>query len=423
MKERLPPYDEDAEKAVIGCCLTDPPTCIAETGLVATAPEIFYDIRCRNAWEQISAMEPREVNIITVAPMLAGMDKTKAVLFLNECQDAAFSSANLSVWLDVIQNKFTLRKIIQTARAAALATYEGGDADALLDAFERDALQIRPARVESKDIRALLQDAQKLIEFRSQNWDAILGLTTGIHDLNKLTDGLHQSEFIVIAALPSCGKTALAVNMAVTNALAGVPVGIMSAEMRPVQLVIRSICAESRVNFRRMDEESVSKMIPVMGGLSKAPIFIEQASGWTIGQVIAGARRMHQQHGIRLLVVDYIQKFTGVGDNREQQIASIGSGLKNIAMELEIPVIGLSQLNDDGKLRESRAIGQDGDSVWKLQNDGEWKPDIQPVKLRVEKCRDGETGEVKLTFFKTFTRFEQASKYADVPGDPRNPNE
>lgn len=412
MKDRLPPYDEAAEMAVIGCCLNDPANSIPETGMVATSSDIFYDIRCREAWETMVAMEARKVNIITLVGQMK-MEKSQSVAFLNECQDAAFSSANLSVWLETIQGKFTLRKIIKTAQAATQSAFGGGDPTDMLESFERDVMKIRPAQHERKDIRGLLGEAQKLIEFRSQNWDAVIGLTTGIPDLDKLTDGLHPSEFIVIAAMPSCGKTALAVNMAITNAIAGIPVGIISAEMRPVQLVIRSICSESRVNFKRMSDPDIYKMIPVIEKMSRAPIHIEQASGWTIGQVIASARRLKQRHGIGLLVVDYIQKLAGVGDNREQKVASVGSGLKDIAMELDIPVVGLSQLNDDGKLRDSRAIGQDGDSIWKLANDGEWKSDIQPVKLRVEKCRDGETGEVNLTFFKTFTRFEQAEKFPE----------
>ena len=206
-------------------------------------------------------------------------------------------------------------------------------------------------------------------------------------------------------------------NIAVHNALRGTPSGILSAEMRPVQLVIRSLCAETRVNFRELGEKSIEKIIPVMARFSKSPIFIEKANGFTIGQVQAAARRMKQKHKIELLVVDYIQLISGIGDNREQQIASVGRGLKGIAAELEIPVIALSQLNDDGRLRESRAIGMDADSVWILANDGDWQPKIQPITLKVEKCRDGETGKVKLVFFKENTRFENESKVseADIP--------
>ena len=411
MADRLPPYSEEAEKAVIGCCLQDPVKCIAESALVITQPGFFYDQRCRLAWEVITGMEVSSVDIITVNDRLAKkMDKAAALALCQECDSLVMSTANLPAWLETIQSKFTLRSIIQTATNAVARAYEAEDATVELDLYERDALKIRPARRDVKDIKTLLQEAQTIIEYRAQNWDKIIGLPTGLRDLDVKTDGLHRGEFIVIAALPSCGKTALAVNIGVHNSLDGTPVGILSAEMRPVQLVIRSICSEARVNYKRISETSIAPMSVAMGRMSKAPIHIQAVTGFTIGQCIAVARRMSQEHGIKLLVVDYIQLLAGVGSNREQQIASVGRGLKQIASELEIPVIGLSQLNDNGELRESRAIGQDADSVWKLENDGAWKTEVQSVMLRIEKCRDGETGTVPLTFLKTFTRFECQSK-------------
>ena len=128
----------------------------------------------------------------------------------------------------------------------------------------------------------------------------------------------------------------------------------------------------------------------------------------TIGQVMATARRLKQKHGIRLIVVDYIQLLIGRGDNREQEISSISKGIKSMALELDCCVLALSQLTDDGKLRESRAIAQDADTIWKLENHGDWQPLVQPIKLHIEKCRDGSTGTVPLTFMKTITRFESA---------------
>ena len=177
-----------------------------------------------------------------------------------------------------------------------------------------------------------------------------------------------------------------------------------------VQLTVRSICAESHVNFRRITEPDCVKIALSLGKLAKAPVYIESVSGCTIGQIQAITRRMSQRYGVKLIVVDYIQLIAGTGDNREQQIASVGRGLKSIATELSIPVLALSQLNDDGRLRESRSIGMDADSVWILANDGEWQPQIQPVTLTVTKCRDGETGKVLLTFLKSYTRFESSSK-------------
>jgi replicative DNA helicase len=228
---------------------------------------------------------------------------------------------------------------------------------------------------------------------------------------------------IVVAGFPSTGKTALAVNIAVHCALNKIPAAIFSAEMRPVQLVIRSLCSNARANYHHLFQEDIARMIPEVARLSKAPIFIEPAQGMSIGQVVAVARRLKQKHGIQIVVVDYIQLLSGIGDNREQQVSSISKGLKAMALELEVAVLALSQLTDDGKLRESRAIGQDADTIWKLENEGEWQPKVQPIKINIEKCRDGETGKVDLTFLKEFTRFECVSKFGAVDAQyPHNNN-
>ena len=407
LKDRLPPFDQAAERAVIGCCITEPVTRIPEAAMVITAPAYFYDAGCRQIWETICSMEPHEVNIITVA---SRVKFPNIHAMLSECQDAAFSAANLPAWLEVMQSAHSMRQLIAACTRAIQDAYDTKDAVATLDRAEAEVLKIRPKTQEVKDIRALLSEAASIIEFRAQNWDKITGVSTGLSDLDKMTDGLHQGELIVIAAPPSCGKTALAVNIAVHNALAGLPVAILSAEMHPRQLVVRSICSESRVNFKRISESDLPAMIAQVGRLARCTIHIEPASGFTIGQAIATARRLKQAMAIKLLVVDYIQLLTGVGDSREQQVSSVGRGLKQIASELEIPVIGLSQLNDEGRLRESRAIGMDADSVWTITNDGAWQPMTQPVILRVEKCRDGETGAIPLIFQKTITRFENAAK-------------
>lgn len=416
---RLPPFDEAAEKAVIGCCVTTPAESIPETALVVTSQDYFYNGQCRGLWAVLASFEPHKVNVITLADKMAVTQRKEVVMsFLSECQDAAFSSANLPVWLEMIQEKYLLRKVIATATQAIQEAYITKDGMDLLDKFERNALMIRPAKRIQTDIKSLVSEALEKIEYRTNHWNSITGLSTGLHDLDRKSDGLHKGEMIVLAALPSCGKSALAVNIAVHNALKGIPVGILSAEMRPIQLVIRSLCAEARVNFKRVTSDDCHKLIFEAGRLAAAPIYIQQASGWSIAQAMACARHWKHAYGIELAVADYIQKFTGKGDNREREIASIGSGFKDIAMELEIPVMALSQVNDDGKLRESRALSQDSDSVWILKNKGEWKPDIQPVQLAIEKCRDGETGTMDLIFQKEITRFESAANEDEQDGLP-----
>jgi replicative DNA helicase len=166
-----------------------------------------------------------------------------------------------------------------------------------------------------------------------------------------------------------------------------------------------------------LDDGSLVRLANVAGKILKAPLYIQSVNKMTIQQVTSLARSLRQKHGIKLAGIDYIQLLAGEGDNREQQISSISKGIKGMAIELGIPVMALSQLTDDGKLRESRSIGQDGDSVWKLKNKGEWQPVFQTVELCVEKCRDGATGQVELLFSKRFTRFDNKSKIdeADTP--------
>jgi len=216
---------------------------------------------------------------------------------------------------------------------------------------------------------------------------------------------------IVVAGMTSTGKTALSVNIATHNALQGIPVAIFTAEMLPVKIAIRMICAEAQANFKRLEEKNVPGLVLASGRISNSPIHIEAANSMSIGQMVAIARRLKQKHDIQMIVIDYLQLLTGSGDNREQQISSISKGIRSVALELNCAVLALSQLTDEGRLRESRSIGHDADSVWKLANAGDWEPKIQPITLTVEKCRDGETGEVGMTFFKEHTKFKPATKF------------
>lgn len=414
--DKLPPSAQKSEMAIIGCCVTTPIESLAEAQQKLSTDH-FYDARCQLAWETMNSMEIHEVDLISLRQKLidGGEFSTDSIFpFLNECQDLVPSSSNLPNWISDVEEKFIRRRIIATCSNLSEMAY-GASLDALevLDAAEREMLSIRPAQRNSNDIRTLVHEAINQIEQKFNNSGKITGLETGLPDLDKLSDGLHEGELIVPAGFPSTGKTALAMGIVVHNALKGIPCAVFSAEMRPVQLVVRALCTTTPANFHKITGHELPRMTIAAGKLNKAPLYIESAHGATIGQICASARRLKQKHNIRLMAVDYIQLLTGVGDNREQQVSSISKGLKSIALELGITVLALSQLNDDGRMRESRAISQDADGVWKLENDGDWQPLVQPVKLRLEKCRDGETGIVNLTFLKQFTKFESQSKISD----------
>lgn len=418
---RSQPQSTESEMAIIGCCISEPVKCIAEAQMIIKSDEYFYDLRNQTIWESLCRMQPPTVEMISLSQNLKDrgvIDQIGGFQYLNACQDAAISTANLPMWLSIVEEKWVLRRLIQTCQEVVSRVYEfGGTVNELLDEVERDVLAIRPSQRSSNDIKSLVNLAISKIENRFNLGNKISGLTTGLADLDRLTDGVHAGEVIVVAGFPSTGKTALGVNIAVGNALSGIPVAIFTAEMLPVQIVVRSLCSTARANFKYLVESDIPRMTSSAGRISRAPINIESASGLSAGQVMAIARRLKQKHNIQIIVVDYIQLLSGVGDNREQQVSSISKVMKAMALELDCAVLALSQLTDDGKLRESRAIGQDADSIWKLENDGDWKSHIQPIKLNVEKCRDGETGRVNLTFMKEFTRFENVSKISeeDVP--------
>jgi len=315
-----------------------------------------------------------------------------------------------------------------------------------MDEVERDILRISEARVQATTttIKDLVKRAINQIEDFHQRQGMLTGVGTGFPDLDKMTSGLHPGEMIVIAARPSMGKTSLAMNIAEHVAVdQRLPVGVFSLEMTAESLVLRMLCSRSRVNLRNvrdgfLAERDFPKLTGSAGKLANAPLFIDDSSGLSILQLRAKARRMAQQHGVKLFVIDYLQLLHSTArraENRQQEIADISNGIKSLAKELSVPVIVLSQLNRElekrgpgmrpqlSDLRESGAIEQDADLVGLLyrekeakeaeENEPDFAQEALPVTLYIAKQRNGPTGDVNLTFLKSFTRFESAAKVSD----------
>jgi replicative DNA helicase len=295
-------------------------------------------------------------------------------------------------------------------------------------------------------VNNLVHEAIATIENYFSRNGQLGGLSTGFTDLDKMTDGLHGGEMIVIAARPSMGKTSLAMNIAEHVAIdLKLPVGVFSLEMSAQSLVLRMMCSLARVNLRKikegfMSESDFPKLTSAAGRLSAAKLFIDDSAGLSILQLRARARRMAQQHGIKLFVIDYLQLLNSTAarskENRQQEIADISSGIKALAKELKVPVIVLAQLNREiekdksrkprmSDLRESGAIEQDADLVGLLHKQdadeeeaGAVESDGLPVNLVIAKQRNGPTGDVHLTFLKPYTRFESSTNRIseeDVP--------
>lgn len=455
--DRLPPHSIEAEQGVLGCVLLAPNEglgiCIEK---FKRGSEVFYDLRHQMLFDTLAEMydgkEPIDVH--TVQEKLKGKGQLEAIggiTYLSALPDCVPSAANLGYYIEIVRDKHVLRKMIQTCTSAVARVYEQeGEVDALLDEVERDVLRISEERVEQagQTIRELVHKAINTIEEYHQRQGMLTGLGTGFQDFDKMTSGLHGGEMIVIAARPSMGKTSLVMNIVEHVTLEEKqPVGVFSLEMTSESLVLRMLCSRARVNLRSirdgfLAERDFPKLTGAAGKMASAPIFIDDSAGLSILQLRAKARRMHQQYGVKLIVIDYLQLLHAQStriENRQQEIAQISNGIKALAKELNVPVIVLSQLNRElekdksrkprlSDLRESGAIEQDADLVALLYKPEAEKDDedaaagtdhdVLPVNMYVAKQRNGPTGDVHLTFFKSFTRFESAAKVSaeDVPG-------
>jgi replicative DNA helicase len=454
--DRLPPHSVESEQGVLGCALLSPHDSLGEcVEKFRAGSEVFYDLRHRTIYEVLVEMYERKdaIDLITLQQILKDKQQLEAIgglAYLASLPNAVPSAANLEYYLEIVREKYVLRRMIRTCTEVVGRAYEQqGEVDTLLDEVERDILRISGDRVGSSapGMKELVHRAIHHIEAYHQRQGQLGGIATGFPDLDKMTDGLHAGEMIVIAARPSMGKTSLAMNIAEYAAVnLRLPTGVFSLEMTAESLVMRMMSSLARVNSRSirdgfLSERDFAKLTTAAGQLAKAPLFIDDASGLSVLQLRAKARRMHQQHGIKLFVIDYLQLLHSTArraENRQQEIADISNGVKALAKELKLPVIVLSQLNREmekeknrkprmSDLRESGAIEQDADLVAMLykpnSGDDEEGPgpeqEAVPVNLLIAKQRNGPTGDVHLTFLKSCTRFESAAKISgeDIPAD------
>ena len=453
--DRLPPHSPEAEQGVLGCVLLSPNDCMGECiEKFKGGPEVFYDLRHQTIFTTLAEMyDAREaIDIITLQQRLKDkqlLEEIGGLAYLSTLPDTVPSAANLSYYLDIVQEKYLLRRMIHICTGIVGRVYDyEGEVDALMDEVERDIFHISEARVQTSTntIKQLVNHAITTIENFHARQGQLSGVATGFTDLDKMTSGLHPGEMIVIAARPSLGKTSLAMNIAEHAAVdQQLPVGVFSLEMTAESLVLRTLCSRARVNLRNirdgfLAEADFVKLTDAAGLLSRSPLFIDDTSGLSILQLRAKARRLQQQYGVKLFVIDYLQLLHSTArrvDNRQQEIADISSGIKALAKELRVPIIVLSQLNRDferdksrkpnlADLRESGAIEQDADLVGLLyradpedptkrreSDDDALSQDTVPINLLVAKQRNGPTGDIHLVFQRSFTRFENAAKVGD----------
>jgi replicative DNA helicase len=445
--DRLPPNSPETEQAVLGCILLDPDECMPKCiEKLKQGSQSFYDMRHQIIYDTMVELydDAIPVDVVSLCDRLKTWDKLENVGgmgYIALLPDSTPSSSNLDYYLTILLDKSTQRRMIQASITLVDQIYnasESSDPKAALEDAEKSFLRAIEDR-EFKPvptIRELVSDSMENILAQYQNRTQG-GLATGYADFDRLTGGLKAGEMVVIAARPSLGKTSLAMNIVDNVAVTDkVPTGVFSLEMTARSLTERMICSRSRsdINAIRsgfMSEQTTATLTRESAKISTAPLYIDDTSGLTILELRSKARRMVQRYGIKLVVIDYLQLLVGSGtrksqENRQQEVSDISTGIKNLAKELGIPALVLCQLNRDierdknrkprmSDIRESGTIEQDADIIGMLYSiptkegeDEDYR--VVSINMLIAKNRNGPQGEVPLTFIKTFTRFEPASR-------------
>ncbi|MEX1119594.1 MAG: replicative DNA helicase [Terrimicrobiaceae bacterium] len=439
------PSSIDAEKGLLGSILLAPDRVVDDCIQQKITPDYFHLPSHALIFETALTMRDtsKPVDFISVTQYLEDRKLLEAAGGAGAIADLFTfvpTPANAAYYMTLLREKFLLRKIILICSEYTSRAYEEqGDIQILLDEVEAKVLEIGDDRFGSKipDMKQLAMQALEEIEHLVHNRGGITGLPSGFAGIDSLTNGLHAGEMIVIAARPSMGKTALAMNIAEHAAMdAGKSVIVYSLEMSTQQLMQRLLCSRARVDLNKLRQQFIGKndmsnLINATTKLSECKMFIDDTPGLSILELRARARRLHSRHGVDLIVIDYLQLLRSPSkraqENRQIEVAEISSGIKALAKELRVPIVVLAQLNRNpesrtggskGKprlsdLRESGSIEQDADVVGLLWREEYYADDDDSRKesegrseLIIAKQRNGPVGDIPLTFLKHFTRFE-----------------
>jgi replicative DNA helicase len=440
--QRIPPQNLDAEMSVLGCLMLDKDA-IIKIGDIVSADH-FYDEKNKIIFEAVLALYATNtsVDILTVTNWLEEkklLEKVGGSSYLTQLVNAVPSAAHVTHYAYIVRKKGTLRKLITAAgEISNIAFKEEGEMEDILDVAEQKLFNISQKHLKQNfvSIGNILHATFERIDELHREKGKLRGLPTGYVDLDNLLGGLQKSDLVVLAARPSMGKTSLALDIMRNVAVnAKVPVGIFSLEMSKDQLVDRLLSSQSDVNLWKirtghLNEDDFDQIGKAMGELSESPIFIDDAAGSNIMEIRTKARRLQSEHGVGLIVVDYLQLMEGRNqENRVQEVSEISRALKLLARELNVPVLALSQLSRGvesrpdkipqlADLRESGSIEQDADVVMFIYREEMYKgkdskrPHI--AEIHIKKHRNGPTGQVDLYFDQEKTSFKNLDRSFDV---------
>lgn len=440
---KIPPHDIEAEQAVLGSMLTDDEAVMAAVERLKA--DCFYREDNRLIFDAIVNLYNRSepVDLVTVNDELSSMgnfEKVGGFEYIATLPDKVPTTANVQKYIDIVEEKSTLRKLIKTANEIIELGYNPTeDVEDIMAGAEKkifDLIQNKNQKSYTPIKDVLIESFTKLEELYNQK-SKITGIPTGFYDLDDKTAGLHGSDLILVAARPAMGKTAFALNIAANAAIkANTPVAVFSLEMSKDQLVNRILCIEAMVDSNKimtgkLEEDDWSKLASVVGPISDSGIFIDDTPGISIMEIRTKCRKLKNEQHIGLIVIDYIQLVQGSNNrkngSREQEIAEISRSLKILAKELDVPVIALSQLSRAveqrpdhrpmlSDLRESGSIEQDADIVMFLYRDDYYNPDTEDKNISeviIAKHRAGSTGTVKLLWMGNYTKFVNLARGYD----------
>jgi len=435
--DRQPPSSIEAEKAVLGSILLLPDAC--DDVALVIKPEDFYDPANGKIYSHILDMHEsgKRVDVTLLVDLLktAGdYEQVGGAAYIAECGNSVPTAANATYYSEIVRDKSTLRNLIEASTDILRDAYEQSTAPReLLAQAESKVFGILEQKggVNIASISQVLHDAMDRIDARMRDDQVLGGVESGLTELDNLLGGMHNSELIILAARPSMGKTALALNMAEHASMnANVGTLFVSLEMSSLELADRMLCSAARVDGQRLrngtlSQEERHKLVEKAGQLSQAPLFIDDSPSRTMTEIAATARRLKRKDNLGLILIDYLQLIEPENSNdpRQEQVARIARRLKGMARELDVPVVCLAQLNRQAEttkdnrprlshLRESGAIEQDADVVMFVhreeyyRNTEEEKAEVAgQAEIIVSKQRNGPIGDVKATWLHKFTRF------------------
>lgn len=442
--DRVPPHNQEAEQSVIGAIFLEPQALITASEILI--PDDFYRSAHQKIFQTMLRLsdQGKAIDVITVTEELSShneLEDVGGISYITEIANAVPTAANVGYYAQIVSEKAVLRRLIRVATKIVEDGYTREDeVDALLSEAESRVMEVasRKNAGDFKHVKDVLVETYANVEHLQNRKGDITGIPTGFRDLDRLTAGFQRGDLIIVAARPSVGKTAFALNVAqAVGTQTEENVAIFSLEMGAEQLVMRMLCAEGNIDAQvlrtgALNSEDWRKLTMATGTLSRAGIYIDDSAGVRVSEIRAKCRRLKQEHGLGMILIDYLQLIQGsgiAGQNRQQEVSEISRSLKALARELEVPVIALSQLSRGveqrqdkrpmmSDLRESGSIEQDADIVAFLYREDYYDKeteDANTIEIIVAKQRNGPTDTVKLAFKKEFNKFVSVDWTAEAP--------